>query len=294
MFGLFGTYLRMIKFSHSIFALPFAGIAFIQALPETSLIVNGSVTPAFFRMLALIVVCMVALRSAAMGFNRLVDREFDAKNPRTQVREIPSGKLSVSSVWIFVIVSLAVFEIAAYLISNVCAILAPVAALIVLGYSYTKRFTWLCHFFLGAAIGLSPAATSIAMTGSPSESALLWTAGLALYIAGFDILYACQDIDFDRSAGLNSLPARFGLGPALTVARISHVLALSFFGWAAYVSKAGLVFFAFLAVVASLFLVEHILVRPGKLEKIPIAFFNVNAAISSVLFVGLLADQWIH
>ncbi|MCE9596700.1 MAG: putative 4-hydroxybenzoate polyprenyltransferase [Spirochaetia bacterium] len=294
MFERFSTYLRMIKFSHSIFALPFAGIAFVQALPETSLIVQGSVTPGFFRMLALIVVCMVALRSAAMGFNRLADREFDAKNPRTQIREIPSGKLSTGSVWIFVILSLLVFGGAAFLISTICGMLAPIAAIVVLGYSYTKRFTWLCHFFLGAAIGLSPAATSIAMTGYPSTSALFWAAGLALYIAGFDILYACQDIDFDRSIGLNSLPARFGLVPALTVARISHILALGCFTWAAYVSRTGRVFFAFLVVVASLFLVEHLLVRPGKLEKIPIAFFNVNAAISSVLLAGLLVDQWIH
>jgi len=284
----------MIKFSHSIFALPFAGIAFVQALPASHLIESGRLLPGFWRLLVLIVVCMIALRSAAMGFNRLADREFDARNPRTSMREIPAGKLSVSSVRAFVVVSLLVFLVAAYLISPLCGLLAPIAAGFVLAYSYTKRFTWLCHFFLGAAIGLSPTATSIAMTGAPSLTSLLWSGGLALYIAGFDILYACQDAQFDRDTGLKSMPARFGITTALWTARSVHIGAIGLFCAAAIYSQVGFVFFAFLVVVGLLFLVEHILVRPGTLERIPIAFFNVNASISSVLFLGLLIDQWLR
>ncbi|HMU85137.1 MAG TPA: UbiA-like polyprenyltransferase [Leptospiraceae bacterium] len=288
------TYLRMIKFSHTIFALPFAGIAFIQALPASQLISNGVPGFAFYRMLVLVIVCMVSLRSAAMGFNRLADRNIDAVNPRTRMREIPSGALSVSAVRSFVIISLVLFVVAAFAISTTCGLLSPIAAGLVLGYSYTKRFTWLCHFVLGTAIGQAPAATALAMTGSIPLSALAWSGGLALYIGGFDILYACQDAEFDRSQKLHSIPSRFGIPTALWIARISHILALCLFAFAAISSQTGLVFFAFLFCTGILFLVEHALVRPNRLEKIPIAFFNVNASISTVLFAGLLVDLWIR
>ncbi len=284
----------MIKFSHTIFALPFAGISFIQSLPETDLLPGGVPGFAFFRMLLLVVICMVSLRSAAMGFNRLADRQYDAVNPRTKMREIPAGSLSASSVRAFVIVSLILFVLAAFAISPLCGMLSPVAAGLVLGYSYTKRFTWLCHYVLGMAIGQAPAATALAMTGHISPAALAWSAGLALYIAGFDILYACQDVEFDQSQRLYSIPSRAGIPAALWIARITHIAALAAFLYAAVSSRTGIVFFAFLFVVGVLFFVEHVLVRPSRLEKIPIAFFNVNAAISTVLFAGLLVDLWIH
>lgn len=286
------TYLRMIKFSHTIFALPFAGIAFLLALPESGLW-EGGPTPRFARMLTLVIVCMVSLRSAAMGFNRIVDRHFDAANPRTQNREIPAGVLSASSVRWFVGASLILFVLAAAAISPLCGMLSPVAAALVLGYSYTKRFTWLCHFVLGMAIGQTPAATAIAMTGAVPAWALYWSGGLALYIAGFDILYSCQDKDFDKSRGLYSLPAQFGVPAALWTARISHALAMTLFVLGGLAAGVGTIFFAFLCGVLVLFFIEHWMVRPGHLHNIPMAFFHINASISSILLAGLALDLWL-
>lgn len=292
MVAAFSIYLRMIKFSHTIFALPFAGIAFLLALPQSGLW-QGGPTPRFAWVSVLVLVCMVSLRSAAMGFNRIVDRRFDAENPRTKNREIPSGILSISSVRWFVGASLVVFFLAATLISPLCGMLSPVAAALVLGYSYTKRFTWLCHFVLGMAIGQTPAATAIAMTGSVPLWSLYWSGGLALYIAGFDILYSCQDREFDRSTGLHSLPSRFGIPTALWAARISHALALALFVLGGLAAGVGVVFFAFLCAVLVLFFIEHWMVRPGHLHNIPMAFFHINASISSVLLLGLALDLWL-
>jgi len=292
MVAAFSIYLRMIKFSHTIFALPFAGIAFLLALPQSGLW-QGGPTVRFAWVSILVLVCMVSLRSAAMGFNRIVDRRFDAENPRTKNREIPSGILSISSVRWFVGASLVVFVLAAALISPLCGMLSPVAAALVLGYSYTKRFTWLCHFVLGMAIGQTPAATAIAMTGSVPVWALYWSGGLALYIAGFDILYSCQDREFDRSTGLHSLPSRFGIPAALWTARISHALALMLFVLGGLAAGVGAVFFAFLCAVLVLFFIEHWMVRPGHLHNIPMAFFHINASISSVLLLGLALDLWL-
>ncbi|MCR9142028.1 MAG: putative 4-hydroxybenzoate polyprenyltransferase [bacterium] len=284
------NYLRMIKFSHTLFALPLAGIAFVQALPYTDLIQSGAPTPAFFWMLLKLVVAMAALRSAAMGFNRLVDRDIDGRNPRTANREIPSGAISVASAWGFVIASLAIFFAVAFWINPLCALLSPVAVFVVLGYSYTKRFTFLCHFFLGMAIGIAPTAVWIAMLERLDALPLFWSAGLMFYIAGFDILYACQDHEFDRSAGLHSVPARFGVTNALFLARACHLIALSLFAAAGLEAGCGAVFFAAIAIVAILFVIEHRLVRPGKLEQIPIAFFHINASISMILLAGVLID----
>lgn len=292
MIAALSTYLRMIKFSHTIFALPFAGIAFLLALPESGLWQNGP-TPRFIWILTLVLVCMISLRSAAMGFNRIVDRTFDAENPRTKNREIPSGALSLNSVRWFVGLSLLVFAAAAALISPLCGLLSPVALLLVLGYSYTKRFTWLCHFVLGLAIGQAPAATAIALTGSLPAWALFFSAGLALYIAGFDILYACQDVEFDQSRGLFSLPARFSVPLALWTARAAHTAALILFFLGGQSAGLGSVFFAFLFFVLVLFFIEHWLVRPGHLHNIPMAFFHINASISSILFAGLALDLWL-
>ncbi len=284
----------MIKFSHSLFALPFAGIAFILALPGSGLLQDGIPTMAFYILIAQVIICMVSLRSAAMGFNRLVDRDIDAANPRTSNREIASGQISVTSARWFIGLSLAVFIITAYTINLLCGLLAPVAAALVLGYSYTKRFTFLCHYVLGMAIGVAPTATWLAVRGEFALVPVLWSAALTLYIAGFDILYSCQDADFDREAGLYSMPSRLGIGPALATARVSHVGAAVLFVAAGHVAGAGYAFFIAAAIVGVLFIIEHSLVRPGKLDQIPIAFFHINASISAILFVGLLADYFIR
>ena len=289
MLAALSRYLRMLKFSHSIFALPMAGIAVAQALPESPLLNNGA--GPIVRALALVLVAMVALRSAAMGFNRLVDRDFDRSNPRTAKRELATGEISVASARLFVILSVTIFIIAAWLLNPLCAWLSPVSLGIVFFYSYTKRFTWLCHFFLGLAIGLAPAAAWIAILERIDLVPILWSAGLLFYIAGFDLLYSCQDAEFDRKAGLSSLPARFGVPTALFVARLSHGTALVFFALAGFYSGTGPLFAVTLLLVAALFFLEHYLVRGGRLHHIPIAFFHVNAAISSVLFLGIVLDM---
>ena len=280
----------MIKFAHTIFALPFAGIAVVIALPHSGLLTDGVPNADFFWMMLKLLICMFALRSAAMGFNRLVDRDIDAANPRTAGREIPSGKLSPRTVGLLIAFFLVVFVAAAFWINPLCGFLAPVAIALVLGYSYTKRFTFLCHFVLGLAIGVAPTAAYIALLGRVDPAPLLWSLGLMFYIAGFDILYACQDADFDRESGLHSVPARFGVTPALWVARASHVIALAAFLLAGHLSGTGWAFALTAAIVAGLFMIEHMLVRPGQLERIPIAFFHINASISTVLFLGLVAD----
>lgn len=288
------NYLRMVKFSHSIFALPFAGIAFIQALPFSGLIIHGRPSTELYILATKIILAMVSLRSAAMGFNRIVDRNYDRENPRTAEREIPSGKISITSARIFVLASLGIYVFTAFWINNLAGLLSPIPMAVVLGYSYTKRFTMFAHYVLGLAIGLAPAATWIAMLESIDLLPLLWSAGLMFYIAGFDTLYACQDTEFDRRMGLHSIPSRLGITPALWFARISHVLALGFFIAAGAMSPTGSVFTITVGIVAILFAIEHFLVRPGKLNHIHIAFFHINASISSVLFAGLLLDYLIR
>ena len=282
-------YLSMIKFSHSIFALPLAGITCAQALPYRNL--EGT---ALYILIGQIVLCMIFLRSSAMGFNRIVDRHFDAANPRTARREIPAGILSVRQARLFVSASALLFLITAASINTVTAILALPALLLVYAYSYSKRFSCLAHFFLGFVIGLAPLGAWLAVLARFDWLPIFWSAGLLFYVMGFDILYACQDIEFDRQRGLHSLPARLGLRRALWVARLAHVLALAFFIVAAYweTQAVSLWLNVALGIVGALFILEHWLVRPKTLANIPIAFLHVNAAISSVLFIGVVLDQY--
>ena len=283
----------MIKFSNTIFALPFAGITFLQALPETGLIVAGKPTWGFFILVLQILICMVSLRSAAMGFNRLVDRKIDAANPRTEKREIPSGAVSIKSARMFIIVFSLVFVGTAFSINILCGLLSPLAMVLVYGYSYTKRFTFLCHYVLGLGIGIAPTAAWVAVRGEFALLPLIWSAVLMFYIAGFDILYSCQDADFDRENGLYSIPSRLGITPAIWIARISHITAVGLLIYAGFLGGTGLIYQIATLITAGLFVVEHTLVRPGKLDKIPIAFFNINASISTILFAGLLLDFFI-
>ncbi len=283
-------YLRMIKFSHSLFALPFAGVALVQLLYYDPSVLERS---DFLKLLAGIVICMVAMRSAAMGFNRIVDRRFDAANPRTANREIPSGTISLSSAVFFVVLFLAIFVAAAFWIQPLAGWLSPIPIIVTLGYSFTKRFTYLCHLVLGLALGLVPPAVWVAVAGTITIEPVLWMLGVAFYTAGFDILYASQDLEFDRTAGLRSVPARFGLSKAFWIARSFHLLSFLTFVSVALLAGTGW-FFAFtLAVVGGLFVFQHVLVGNGRLDRIPIAFFNVNAAISAVIFIGLLVDRFI-
>ncbi len=274
------TTLEMIKWEHSIFALPFA-------LCGAMLAAGGLPT---LRQLLWIIVAMIAARSAAMSFNRLADASIDAANPRTHTRALPAGELTQSFVRNFTALSSAVFVLAAWQLNHLAFLLSPVALAILLLYSYTKRWTRWSHLVLGFALGIAPAAAWIAVRGSLDPHILLLTAAVTLWVAGFDVLYACQDLDFDLQAGLHSIPRYCGIGKALWIARLLHLSML--FLLAALVWVFGLGTFAVLGVVAVLALLayEHSLVSARDLSKLNAAFFTMNGIIAVVFFVFLAAD----
>lgn len=270
------TTLRMIKFEHTLFALPFAFLGAILAaegLPS-------------LRQIFWITVAMFGARSAAMTFNRIVDLRYDAENPRTATRELPSGKLSLSFAWAFLAFSIVLFEIAAYELNDLTFMLSPLALASVLGYSYTKRFTSLSHLFLGWALAISPTAAWIAVRGAiDSEVPLLLSLVVMMWTAGFDVLYACQDYEFDRRKGLYSIPARFGIKNALWIARLFHFQ--SFIALVLLYLVSGLGWLAFVGVVAvaGLLIYQHTLVKPNDLSRMNTAFFTTNAFVSVILLV---------
>ncbi|MCP3940494.1 MAG: UbiA family prenyltransferase [Desulfobacteraceae bacterium] len=271
----------MIKFSHTIFALPFALSAVVLAWQTQA--------PSYLD-LVWILLAMVGARSAAMGFNRIVDASIDKKNPRTAIREIPSGILSKSQAAFFVVLSSAVFIGAAALLSHLCFLLSFPVLFFLFFYSYTKRFTKYCHLYLGFAISLAPVGAWVAITNSLSFGVVFLSLGLWAYIAGFDILYACQDIDFDRKHGLFSLPSKLGPQKAMNISAWLHVSTLVFFT-AMYLSfQMHPVFLFFLAGIAILLVIEHKLVKPDNLTHINLAFFHINSVISVLVFLGVLFE----
>ena len=269
--------LEMIKFEHTLFALPFAFLGAILA--ATGL-------PTWPQVLW-ITVAMVGARSAAMTFNRIIDADFDAANPRTANRELPTGKLSTGFAWAFLVISIAVFLFAAYSLNWLTFALSPIALLSVLGYSYAKRFTAFAHLLLGWALAISPTAAWIAVRGTiDSEIPLLLSLVVLMWTAGFDVMYACQDYEFDKKAGLKSIPARFGIGNALWIARLFHVqafiaLVLLYFltglGWPALLG---------VIVVGGLLFYQHTLVSAKNLSRMNAAFFTTNALVSVILFIS--------
>lgn len=274
-------YGRMIKFSHTIFALPFALAAVVLA-HQTHPISAGT--------LIWIVLAMVGARSAAMGFNRIADAELDRINPRTAAREIPSGRLSKGAAWRFVILSALLFIVSAAMLGRVCFYFSfPVLGLL-LGYSYTKRFTVFCHVYLGFVISLAPLGAWIALTGSFSWAIGLLSLALMTYIAGFDILYACQDLEFDRQAGLNSLPVYLGVKRALILSSLLHLTSVFCLLLLSPAFGLGGIYLASVGGIAVLYIVEHRLVKPDDLSRINIAFFHMNSMISVLLFIGILLD----
>ncbi|HJN76463.1 MAG TPA: UbiA-like polyprenyltransferase [Myxococcota bacterium] len=268
-------YSRMIKLSHSIFAMPFALAAAVLAAVE-----HGYVWTDFLW----IVICMVAARSAAMGFNRIVDRDIDAENPRTADRAIPAGTISVRAAWAFTGMSAAVFLAGAWLLSPLCLALAPIVLAIICGYSLTKRFTALCHLFLGLALALAPTAAWIAISDTVAPTALILSGIVGTWVAGFDIIYACQDADFDRRRGLNSIPERIGVKGALVVSALMHVVTVGLLAaLPAAFELSWTYWLGFLAITAML-AYEHWLVRPDDLSRIDKAFFDLNGYVSLAFF----------
>ena len=277
--------LEMIKFEHSVFALPFALTGALLASRATSITGRN-----FAVKLLWIVVAMVGARSAAMGFNRILDADIDARNPRTRMRHLPAGLLSAGFAWGFVAVSVVVFLLAARALNPLCLKLAPVAMAVLFFYSFTKRFTTFSHLILGLSLGIAPAAAWIAVAGSLDPRILWLTAAVTFWTAGFDIIYACQDYEFDRREGLFSLPRRFGIGGALWIARLFHVIMIGCLIALAVTFELGWLSLVGIAAIILLLAYEHSLVKAGDLSRVDAAFFTVNGYVSVLFFLFWAAD----
>lgn len=274
--------LRMVKIEHSVFALPLAySGAFLAA--------GG--WPGWQPFL-LLTLAMVMIRSYAMAMNRLLDLRFDRLNPRTQDRPLVSGELSVCFTLVFCLVTAAVFVLACAGLNELCLILSGPVLLWSALYSLTKRFTWLCHFFLGSVLGLAPVAGWIAVDPQFTLPAVLFFCGVLFWAAGFDMLYAAQDVEFDRNQGLHSIPARFGLETAFILAAFSHVQAALFFLLVGLAASLGWWYMLAWAVVAGVLFWEHRLISPTDLRRLNLSFFTLNGAVSALLCVGVVADLW--
>jgi 4-hydroxybenzoate polyprenyltransferase len=275
----------MIKFSHSIFALPFALSGAILATREV---------PLNFSKVFWIIVTMIAARSAAMGFNRLVDHKYDAANPRTSERPLPAGKMSKKEIRNFIIIFSVFFIFATSQLNMICFILSPVALFVIFAYSFTKRFTDFSHYFLGLALGLSPVGAWLAVTGYFEWPPLVLGLIVLFWVAGFDILYSIQDLDFDRSANLHSIPKRVGIKRALLIAKLSHGVSFLLMAYLSWLVPLHFVYTVGLIVVGGLLTYEHSLVKADDLTKLDKAFFSMNGIISLVFFIAVLGDLWLR
>jgi 4-hydroxybenzoate polyprenyltransferase len=274
--------LEMIKIEHTLFALPFA-------LTSAMLAADGLPT---WSVLFWILVCMVAARSSGMAFNRLVDLRFDRKNPRTATRALPAGLLKPAQVWQFVLVSAGLFLAAAWQINSLTGLLGPVALMIIWGYSFTKRFTQFCHLFLGLSLSVAPAAAWIAVRGALEWPALLLCLAVLLWAGGFDVIYACQDVEFDRSARLRSLPAWLGVGRALFISRAMHAGTVLLLGALGPLLGLGPIYMVGVVVVGGLLAYEHSLVRASDLSRVNAAFFTMNGFVSIGYMLFAAADRF--
>jgi len=273
-------YLKMIKFSHSVFALPFA---------LTGAILAASGIPSL-KQIFWIIIAMVGARSGAMGLNRIIDRKIDAKNPRTMSRELPAGKIKTSNAVLFTVISFAVLIFAAYMLNPLCLKLSPLAIAVLFLYSYTKRFTWLSHVVLGIAISAAPVGAWIAVRGAFNAEILPVAFAVVFWLAGFDVFYALQDVEFDRSLGLYSIPARFGVKDSLLFSRIFHIIAWMLLAITGLFFNLGILYWIGMAVAGGLFIYEHSLVKHEDLSRLDMAFFNMNGYISMTVFIFTLLD----
>lgn len=281
------NYLSLIKFSHTIFALPFAMVGFFLAVFVAR---NGVFTPEIGLKLLLVLLCMIFARSAAMAFNRYIDRDIDAKNPRTAQREIPAGVISPQSALFFVIANCLLFTITTYFINILCFYLSPIALLVVLGYSYTKRFTALCHFVLGLGLSLAPIGAYIAVTAQFELIPVLYSIVVLLWVAGFDIIYALQDEDFDKSLELNSIPTFLGKKRALVLSTVLHIICAAIVVIAAMMGNFGWLHWIGAIVFIGLLFYQHLLVKPNDLSKINLAFFTTNGIASVIFGIFVILD----
>lgn len=274
----------MIKFEHTVFALPFALMG--------ALLASGGM-PTFAQM-GWILAAMIGARSAAMGFNRIVDLRFDRLNPRTSARALPAGTLSVTFAVTFVLVSSVVFVLAAWRLNPLCFYLSFPALAILFFYSFTKRFTAFSHLFLGAAIGIAPMAAWLAIRGEFAWPPALLSAAVMFWVAGFDIIYALQDVEFDRRSSLFSLPARFGVAKALTISSAFHALTVLLLVIAARMVQVGPIAYAGIVAVAGVLFWEHRIVKPDDLSRVNVAFFNLNGYVGILLLLTFATDIWLR
>ncbi len=274
----------LVKLEHTIFALPFAYVGIVLALADPS--VSPGVSEVAFVTLA-----MVGARTMAMALNRLIDQKIDAQNPRTAMRELPAGVLQRRTVWLVVALSLMLLLLCTLALHPITRVLwpLPVAGFVI--YPLLKRFTWTCHFFLGVVIGLAPVGASLAVSGDAPGSVLLIWLAVACWIAGFDLIYATQDVDFDRSAGIKSLPATFGIPVALGAARVLHLVTIVAMVLAGVVTNAGPIWFITCGAIAGLLAWENSIVKPNDLSKVDAAFFTTNGFVAVLFFMGALADH---
>lgn len=276
------TFLDMIKFEHTIFALPFAYLGMVLAA-------NGLPT---LHQFIWITVAMASARTLAMAVNRLVDRELDARNPRTMNRPLPRGLITPRAVWLIAIIAFVLFELAAWELNEFVFALSPLALIFLLGYHFTKRFTWLSHWVLGFTDGIAAVGAWAAVRGSFDPLALLLWLAVTLWIGGFDLIYACQDVEVDRRDGLKSVPALFGVATALTLARVNHALTILALAAVGVVAHLGWPFWAGWLATAILLAYENAIVKPNDLSRLNLAFFNVNGYISAIVFVSTLLGVW--
>lgn len=285
------NYLSLVKFSHTIFAMPFAVIGFCLGVLQNKHISNSA--PWFLKYgikFILVLICMIAARSAAMAFNRYLDRSFDAKNPRTAIREIPTGIISANSALRFVILSSVIFVIATYFINPICFVLSPVALFVVLFYSYTKRFTPLCHLVLGLGLSLAPIGAYLAVTGRFDLLPILFSLAVIFWVSGFDVIYALQDVDFDQSQKLYSIPSVLGKAKALKVSEILHVISAACVIFAGFYGHFHWLYWVGIAIFVAMLIYQHSVVKPNDLSKVNLAFMTANGIASVVFAVFVIAD----
>ncbi|MDB5277709.1 MAG: 4-hydroxybenzoate octaprenyltransferase [Ferruginibacter sp.] len=298
-------YLSLVKFSHTIFAMPFAIIGFFLGaywspirIAESNAIRTRSswsiyITPPYL-IFVLVILCMIFARSAAMAFNRYLDRNFDAKNPRTAIREIPAGIISKESALRFVIINCLLFVTATFFINRVCFLLAPVALFVILFYSYTKRFTPLCHLVLGVGLSLAPIGAYLAVTGVFALLPIIFSMAVIFWVSGFDIIYSLQDVEFDQSQKLFSMPAWLGKSKALRVSEMLHVLSAACVIFAGIYGDFGWWYWIGIAVFCGMLFYQHSVVKPNDLSKVNLAFMTANGIASVVFAVFVLLDIFLH
>ncbi len=280
------NYLSLIKFSHTIFALPFAIIGFVLGMADQEGVFN---IQKFLLMLA----CMVFARSAAMAFNRYIDRAFDEKNPRTKSREIPAGIISPNKALFYVIINSLLFILATYFINPICFYLSPIALLVVLGYSYTKRFTAMCHFVLGLGLALAPIGAYLSVTATFSMLPIWYSLAVITWVSGFDIIYAMQDVEIDSELQLNSIPNALGKVHALQLSSLLHVLSFLFVLIPIFFFPFGIYYWIGLGIFAAMLIYQHSIVKPSDLSKVNIAFMTTNGIASVAFALFFLLDYFI-